>query len=326
MKCVLFLLLLPLFLFGDHRVELVHDFTANPSSQELLAEESPWHPLKRALEEKNLHLISSNLEGFKDSADVACLVFWNVPEYAKKALPTLPKKKMILFLWEPPTVLGTQYKEKMLAHFSKIYTWDDAFVDNKKFFKFHYPVLHPMHEDLPCYADKKLCTLIITHKQSKHPLELYSEREKVIRFFEGLEKPDFEFYGRGWDPQKYKNYRGIIENKIEKLKRYRFSFCYENMRGTKGYITEKIFDCFEAGCIPIYLGADNIEEYVPANCFIDRRRFSSEQAVYDHIKNMPQKEYETYLTHIRAFLKSEKAQVFSSKHFLRTFVEAVSRN
>jgi len=38
-----------------------------------------------------------------------------------------------------------------------------------------------------------------------------------------------------------------------------------------GYITEKIFDSFFTSYVLIYLGAKNITEHVPSNCFIDQR-------------------------------------------------------
>jgi hypothetical protein len=57
------------------------------------------------------------------------------------------------------------------------------------------------------------------------------------------------------------------------LEKYKFSICYENARDTPGYITEKIFDCFFAGCVPIYWGANNITDHIPKECFIDKRDF-----------------------------------------------------
>ncbi|WP_300712291.1 glycosyltransferase family 10 [uncultured Brachyspira sp.] len=47
-------------------------------------------------------------------------------------------------------------------------------------------------------------------------------------------------------------------NKIEYLKDFKFNICPENTI-SEGYITEKLFDAFEAGCIPIYNGDENIE-------------------------------------------------------------------
>ena len=40
------------------------------------------------------------------------------------------------------------------------------------------------------------------------------------------------------------------------------------------------FDAFVAGNIPIYWGADDIEDYIPKNCFIDRRNFSNHEKLY----------------------------------------------
>ena len=68
-----------------------------------------------------------------------------------------------------------------------------------------------------------------------------------------------------------------IDRKIDVLKKYRFCICYENIKDVSGYVTEKIFDAFWAGCIPVYLGADNISDHVPKNCFISRRDFGSDE-------------------------------------------------
>jgi hypothetical protein len=42
-----------------------------------------------------------------------------------------------------------------------------------------------------------------------------------------------------------------VDSKKNTLEKYKFSICYENARDIPGYITEKIFDCFFAGCVPI---------------------------------------------------------------------------
>jgi hypothetical protein len=48
-------------------------------------------------------------------------------------------------------------------------------------------------------------------------------------------------------------------DKISYLKNFIFNICPENSN-TMGYVTEKIFDSFLAGCIPIYTGSFNIVE------------------------------------------------------------------
>ena len=43
------------------------------------------------------------------------------------------------------------------------------------------------------------------------------------------------------------------DDKVSWLRQFRFTICPENVRG-EGYVTEKLFHAFEAGCIPIYWG------------------------------------------------------------------------
>ncbi|RDU64628.1 hypothetical protein CQA53_07700 [Helicobacter didelphidarum] len=53
---------------------------------------------------------------------------------------------------------------------------------------------------------------------------------------------------------KYKNnIGGRVGNKIEWLRDYKFNICFENS-SNPGYLTEKLFDAYAAGCVPIYWG------------------------------------------------------------------------
>jgi len=257
--------------------------------------------------------------------DVAKIVFYNTSvRYLRNlALQKLPKEKLVLFMWEPPTVLPKMYSKNFHDKFGRIYTWDDSLVDNVKYFKFNYPVLRPMVQDAVPFEKKKLCTLVATNFTPKYSGSLYSERIKTIRFFEQAGEAGFEFYGKRWDPAQFPSYRGEIADKLGAIKNYRFSICYENTYGLQGYITEKIFDCFAAGNVPIYWGASNVTDYIPKECFIDRRDFASMEDLYAYIKNMENDEYEGYLKHIRAFLQSDQAKAFSGEAFSKTFMEAV---
>ena len=53
---------------------------------------------------------------------------------------------------------------------------------------------------------------------------------------------------------RWKNNMGYnVKNKIEWLKSYKFNLCFENS-SQPGYLTEKLFDAFMSGCVPIYWG------------------------------------------------------------------------
>ena len=49
-------------------------------------------------------------------------------------------------------------------------------------------------------------------------------------------------------------------NKYDFIRQYKFNICPENSNSS-GYVTEKIFQAVEAGCIPIYWGSDNEPEF-----------------------------------------------------------------
>jgi len=228
-----------------------------------------------------------------------------------------PKEQCVLFIWEPLAVRGDTYNRTLHEPFCKVYSMVDLIIDNQNYFKFYYPQPHLQLMVEPIsFKDRKLCTLIAGNKGSTYKNELYSQRRATIDFFETQRGNDFDFYGPGWSSHKYKNYIGRVQTKKDVLKNYKFCICYENTAGLNGYITEKIFDCFVAGCVPVYWGSYNITDYVPANCFIDRRNFVSNQELYDYLKSIDEQEHERYFNNIKQFLSSEAAFLYSIEFFV----------
>jgi hypothetical protein len=325
---LIFFMFVPLFLFAK-KIELIVDWPVSEKeglggsiSQALSAKGDTLVVTDFSIYRQFLHKDSK--EKFKLNPEIKKVVFWNLPQKFKKIkIERLPQQKLILFMWEPPTVQKKLYKKQIQKHFAKIYTWDDDLVDNVRFFKFYYPVLRPVVSNVPAFEDKKLCTMIFSYKHSRHPQQLYTAREEMIQFFEKKDDKDFEFYGWGWEKTGYRSYRGAVPDKLAVLKNYRFCVCYENIQGKRGYVTEKIFDAFAGGCVPIYWGASNIEEYVPADCFIDRRKFKSNEELYAFLKQMTKNEYEGYLKRITKWLGSEEAKRFSVDNFVKIFAGAI---
>lgn len=70
---------------------------------------------------------------------------------------------------------------------------------------------------------------------------------------------------------------------------YLFHFAWENS-WVPGFVTEKIFDCFVAGTVPIYVGTEDIYEFAPCDmsvhpCFIDYSHFHRNPVLlYNHVK------------------------------------------
>jgi hypothetical protein len=65
------------------------------------------------------------------------------------------------------------------------------------------------------------------------------------------------------------------ETKLSVIGAYKFCIGFENSIA-QDYVTEKFFDPFLAGTVPVYLGAPNIDMFAPGeNTFIDASKFSS---------------------------------------------------
>jgi alpha(1,3/1,4) fucosyltransferase len=292
-----------------------------------------WKLIDRVLQTHDMKLQPTKLSEFTDKKMAAQLlknmkkiIFCNIPWWLpnwKEKLALLPPEKLILIAYEPPAVLPEMYSEQTLALFGKVLTWNDSLVDNVKFFKFNYACLYQMTPDVVPFSQKKFLTQISGNKTSSHPNELYSKRLNVIRYFEKDSRNDFDFYGFGWQNEGYKNYKGAPADKIGVLKNYKFSICYENICEVKGYITEKIFDCFAAGVVPIYWGASNVSDYIPANCFIARKDFPPFKNLVKYLRNMKEDRYNLYLDFIRVYLKSEKAQQFTHEAFAHSVLKCL---
>ncbi|MBI3237043.1 MAG: hypothetical protein HYZ48_05020 [Chlamydiales bacterium] len=184
--------------------------------------------------------------------------------------------------------------------------------------------MKPMIEDLVPFHQKEFSTLIACNKASNYPGELYSQRRYLIHFFEIIAPHHFSLFGKWW-PQALQTYRGPIEKKCDVLKHFRFCFAYENIQHIPGYVTEKIFDCFQAGVVPIYWGAPNISSTIPKNCYIPREEFADNASLLYHLENMDETTYNLYLKNIRNYLGSERAKLYSKEHFISLFIEAIKR-
>ncbi len=84
--------------------------------------------------------------------------------------------------------------------------------------------------------------------------------------------------------------------RIKTLSHYRFSLAFENSI-SQDYVTEKLFEPFLAGSIPVYLGAPNVEEYAPGdNAYINVNDFSSVKELAQFMKSVDDSHYHEWRT------------------------------
>lgn len=114
--------------------------------------------------------------------------------------------------------------------------------------------------------------------------------------------------------------RGIAKSKSETLGRYKFALCFENQI-VRGWMTEKIFDCLFAGAVPVYWGAPDITDFVPAEAFIDMRRFADFSELRRFLHAIGPAEVERYREAGRAFVESDRFAPFR----MTTFTAMIER-
>jgi len=235
--------------------------------------------------------------------------------------------------------LPENHVRKLGEMFPVVFTWNDTLVDDKRFFKYRIPqpVQWPKVERVP-FNNKKLLVNISANKYSSHPLELYEIRRTSIEYFEKKFKDQFDLYGIGWNEPAthgqhylktlvpfYSSYKGTVKRKSDIFPKYRFALCYENAI-LPGYITEKIFDCMRSDCVPIYLGAPNINEYLPQDTYIDRRKFSDDEQLASYILSIDEVKYEHYREGITEYLSSNEFSSFLCTTLAETIVKVIENN
>ncbi|MCE5324006.1 glycosyltransferase family 10 [bacterium] len=239
--------------------------------------------------------------------------------------------RLVLFLYEPDAVFPYQYDERVWRHFGQIFTWRDDLVDNVRFFKYKWPLRRRIKSPLPDFHERKLVAMINANKYSFVHGEGYSYRRKAIRFFDTC--GEFDLYGLGWNDsaclmnrgnfvtavrsrklitfiknllelRSYKSYLGPVADKDETLSHYRFCLCFENQLNRLGYITEKIFDCFVSGAIPVYMGATNVDEYIPRDCFIAMNEMKSFEYLLEYMQSMRYEQFRAFQQAGQEFIMS----------------------
>jgi len=301
----------------------------------------PFILLKEWLEKKGHFMTTLDMHPINEFEKI---VFLDYPDPKKVDLKKLSEQGIELYLviFESELIKKDNWDKNNHIYFKKIFTWNDDWVDGEKYIHSKWPNKIPEELVVRDFSEKKLCTLIAGKKENNDARELYSERIRAIEWFEKNKPDDFDLYGMGWDmanfhrpfgrlnrfkklrklfAKKFKSYSGKVNSKKETLSKYKFCICYENAKEIPGYITEKIFDCLFSGCIPIYLGAPNISDYIPSNCYIDKNQYDSYDLLYDAIKNIDEKTYNEYIGNIDAFLKGEQMQIFSAETFADTIIK-----
>ncbi|MHC4513500.1 MAG: glycosyltransferase family 10 domain-containing protein [Planctomycetota bacterium] len=188
--------------------------------------------------------------------------------------------------------------------------------------------------------------------------ELFTERMRAVEFFSRT--GEIDLYGIGWDKPSMRvgktwvpwtvrriqdrflerwqrwcpdplleaarrAYRGRLETKTETLASYKFALCFENTV-LRGWLTEKIFECFEVGTVPVYWGATDIGQLIPRGCFIDMRDFTGYGDLRKYLLSLKNEDLQRYRESARAFFASPGYRPFSRAAFVEIFTDIIAED
>jgi len=165
--------------------------------------------------------------------------------------------------------------------------------------------------------------------------DLYGERRAIAREAEKY-MPDFmDVFGAGWNGEQiswcplytnrpYRCWRGKAKVFKEELSaEYRFVMAYENFRGSRGYVSEKIFDALQAGSVPVYLGEERIAEFVPREAFVDARNFRTPTELLTYLQSCPEAEWREMRQAGQQFLHSTAFRSFTDDVFAERMTDVL---
>jgi hypothetical protein len=225
-----------------------------------------------------------------------------------------------------------------------------------------YVDLYPRRQDYVEHAEHRdgIC-MIATNKYNPHPL---SELDFRLNFVKALiEHPEFvehfSLYGRNWlsavgvlrrlmpkgGVQRLRAvdkillrlerqipwnshlnviYRGTVDSKCDILARAKFYIIIENTYWD-GWLTEKLFDALQFGCVPIYYGAGDVLNYVPPSVFINGKSFSAPADVLKFALNMTSRELDDMIQKGQQWLRSEEFdRKFGRPAYINTLKESIA--
>ena len=252
------------------------------------------------------------------------------------------------------------------TYFKRIFTFADIaafapFLRNPvRSHVFHLPYMYEsVNANLWTQRERKFLVMINHNKVSAIRWnELFTQRMQALAFFAAYKEIDL--YGLGWDgpsfqlggswlPGSFQKmtrawkrqwqrirpvpaleaarqvYRGSVPSKLDTLAQYQFALCFENV-AMNGWITEKLFDCFVAGTVPIYSGAPDVTQYVPESCFIDMRRFKGYEELRTYLKSLNEDEIQQYRENSRDYLLSEQFRPFTKQYFTELLARIVEED
>ena len=284
------------------------------------------------------------IKSIDDLDNIDYLLFSNFPnthdsiyKYSVRHL----KERLLLFSTEPKIIISRGHIYSHLKKFKLVFTFNDDLVTRySNIVKFNLPQPSKIRSDFVDICNRRDAVLISANK-SAYRFKKGALHNKKVALIRALDKSslDLDVFGPEWHKAKrfpilkklfffryryynFSGYKGYVEDKLNKTSEYRFSLVVENSR-MNGYISEKIFEAMFAYSVPIYLGAPNVENYIPANSFINVAKFVNMNELLMYLESLTNDTIESIIKNGQDFLSSEKFIQFTSKFQAENLVNSI---
>lgn len=211
----------------------------------------------------------------------------------------------IVYTWESPNIRHTsQWNEEFLyKNFDVVLTYWDYLLEKFPKKSIYCPFIHrlTLQNETECnflQENDKLDKSIIIILEKRNFGKLYKINNVNLESLDYLREEYVDkldniiAYGKSWSDYKDKSKIFVTPNRfidkpsIEYIKDFTFNLIIENTNAS-GYVSEKIYDAWVVGTIPIYINKGNISKNMnlPKDCYIDAGNMTPEK-LNDYIKNM----------------------------------------
>jgi len=231
----------------------------------------------------------------------------------------------ILYRSEPVCVLPIAYKPETTALYTSIISFGKSEAKKEGM---HWPQYFPGEEQSGWGIEDRLprAALINANKLNLSSSELYSLRRESIKKIEGI-----DLFGENWNSNFMDRIKVLLievmkdpirhlvaipghsrywfadwpettspADKIPIMQRYKFALVIEN---ELSYMSEKLFDVFFAGCIPIYVGPEVKDYKVPKELVIQCK--PTLKSIAEGLEIAKQTNFESYQEKLKNWLESE---------------------
>lgn len=248
------------------------------------------------------------LDGFalQDSIPAGAHVFVNWVHPGQLPWRTLRRSDIQkhTLLVESPNIRHTcQWDDELFFMFTTVFTFWSAMLEASlpmcRFARMNCHWLGPDH--LPgCLRENLVDDGSVAMVLANRPLEgTFVVRDVLLTCQDALrtryvkDLRNATVYGLGWDRKVDNLGKGVKvggklgpaadpRRTVDILQQYTYAMVVENVNAD-GYVSEKLYDCLVAGCIPLYYGNNNDLVGIPTDMFIDLKQFETSEQLQAYL-------------------------------------------